>query len=91
MTVKRKDFWNKKDQKFKIKHKFSKSEYKTKQKDMHGLLKDIKELLQPYISSKLKERMINIHLENLLSAVKHYFTPEAQRISIHINKKYKAF
>jgi hypothetical protein len=86
---KRRDFWNRKREKTIIKHKFSLDEYKKMRKELMGELKEIEQNLSPFIESKLKEKMIKIHLQNLLNAVKHYFTPKAQRISVNINTKYK--
>lgn len=85
----RKDFWNKQEKKQLIDHKYSTEEYKEKQVDLHSYLKEIKEALEPFITSPLKGRMINIHLENLLDVIKYYFTRDTQRVSIHHNKKYK--
>ena len=85
----RNDFWNKKNNKVEIKHKYSKEEYNQKRVDLHQNLKIIKNAIQPYLFNSLKERMINIHLEKLLDAIKYYFTSSAQRVSVNHNTKYK--
>lgn len=87
--INRKDIWNRENNNSFISHKYSKNDYSEKRQEILTLLQKIQEDLNPFVPNEIKMRMIKIHLETLLEAVKYYFNVNTQRISRNINKKYK--
>ena len=85
----RKNRLRRKRNKVVIKHKFNAEEYEQMRTELFNQLKEIKSTLNPFFRSILKKRMIKIHLENLLKAIKYYYKPQAQRISDNINTRFK--
>ncbi len=78
-----------KNEKEKIRHKFSTQEYTEITQDLLKILDDLGTDLHSLVSSKIKKQMIQIHLVNIKKAVIYYFNIETQRNSRYIYKNYR--